>query len=261
MTLEGRTVLTTRSGSQSSELRDLLAQLGAAVVEIPTIEIVPPQTWEPVDRAISSLADYDWVVLTSANAAEAFCGRLDGRALPPLAAVGGKTARRLEELGHPVAIIPEDYRAQGLLKALPEDLGGLRILLPRALVAGEDLPAALRGRGAEVEVVTVYRTRRPKEGAERLRRLIGTGRIDCVTITSGSTASNLLEMLGSDDPTRRLQGLTVASIGPVTTAAARAVGIEVHVEAPTATAESLAGAISQHFRDRTEDGDGPPPES
>lgn len=252
MTLDGKTILTTRAGAAASELREVLSGHGATVIEIPTIEIVPPDTWAPVDSAITHLTEYDWIILTSANAVDAFCHRIEGRILPRIAVVGTKTAQRLEQLGHQVAIIPENYSAEGLLAALPGDLKGVRILLPRAHIARGELPDELRRRGVALDVVTVYQTRIPREGAERLRRVVEAGEVDCVTITSGSTARNLLEMIGSDDPVRWLRDLAVASIGPVTTAEAGALGIEVAIEAPAATAEALAEAIATYFRGQAE---------
>ena len=176
MGLEGRTILTTRAKGQSGSLRERLEQLGARVLEIPTIEIVPPESWEPVDTAIGKLTEYDWLILTSANAVRCFLDRLDDQAVvPPIAVVGSQTARRLQERGLSAALIPDDFRAEGLVAAFPEDLSGKRILVPRAEVAREYLPDTLRGRGARVDVVTVYRTRRPLEGASRLRRSLGEG--------------------------------------------------------------------------------------
>ena len=253
MGLEGRTILTTRAKGQSGSLRERLEQLGARVLEIPTIEIVPPESWEPVDTAIGKLTEYDWLILTSANAVRCFLDRLDDQAVvPPIAVVGSQTARRLQERGLSAALIPDDFRAEGLVVAFPEDLSGKHILVPRAEVAREYLPDTLRGRGARVDVVTVYRTRRPLEGASRLRRSLGEEKIDCITLTSGATAQNLADMLGVSNLFEPLKGIAVAVIGPVTRDCAAEVGLQADIQASSATIADLVAAIDHYF-DNTED--------
>ena len=252
MGLDGRTILTTRAKGQSGPLRERLEQLGARVLEIPTIEIVDPESWEPVDTAIGKLREYDWLILTSANAVRCFLDRLDDHAiLPPIAVVGSQTARKLQERGLSPALIPDDFRAEGLVEAFPEDLSGKRILLPRAEVAREHLPDTLRGRGARVDVVTVYRTRRPLKGASRLRRSLGEEKIDCITLTSGATAQNLADMLGVSNLSEPLKGIAVAVIGPVTRDCAAEVGLRTDIQASSATIADLVAAIDRYF-DNTE---------
>ena len=253
MGLEGRTILTTRAKGQSAPLRERLEQLGARVLEIPTIEIVPPESWAPVDAAIAGLADYDWLILTSANAVRCFLDRLDDHAgFPPIAVVGSQTARNLEERGLSPALIPDDFRAEGLIEALPENLSGQRILLPRAEAAREHLPDTLRARGARVDVVTVYRTQRPLAGASRLRRSLGEEKIDCITLTSGATAQNLVDMLGTADLSELLKGIAVAVIGPVTRDCAAQVGLRADIQASSATIPDLVLAIDRYFDNTNE---------
>ena len=187
--LRGRTILTTRASGQGEELRQGLEALGAKVVHIPTIEFTPPESWSRVDDAIRGLADYDWIVFTSANAVDALMDRARNLPRVRIAAAGPQTARRLEERGFEVELIPDRFRAEGLLEQFPADLKGVRFLLPRAEVADETLPETLRSRGAAVDIVVVYRTRMPNDGREELRRLLGEGTIDCVTLTSGSSAT------------------------------------------------------------------------
>ncbi len=253
MGLEGRTILTTRAKGQSGPLRERLEQLGARVLEIPTIEIVDPESWAPVDAAIGSLADYDWLILTSANAVRCFLDRLGDQAgVPPIAVVGSQTAKKLEQRGLSAALIPDDFRAEGLIDALPEDLSGKHILLPRAEVAREYLPDTLRARGARVDVVTVYRTRRPPDGASRLRQSLGEEEIDCITLTSGATAQNLADMLGVSNLSEILDGIAVAVIGPVTRDCAAQVGLSADIQASSATIADLVAAIDRYFENADE---------
>src|SRR5262249_36661622 len=159
MVLSGKTVVITRAASQSADLRSSLEDLGARVIECPTIHIVPPTTWKPVDDAIRRLNTYNWLLFTSANAVEQFMDRMGSRRpAVPIAVVGSATGRKLGEWGLKPSLVPEDFRAEGLLAAFPSNLVGTRILFPRAEVARELLPEELRRRGATVDVVTVYRT-------------------------------------------------------------------------------------------------------
>ena len=248
MGLEGRTILTTRAKGQSAPLRERLEQLGARVLEIPTIEIVDPDSWAPVDTAIGKLTEYDWLILTSANAVRCFLDRLDDQAIvPAIAVVGSQTARKLQERGLTAALIPDEFRAEGLVEAFPEDLCGKRILVPRAEVAREYLPDTLRARGARVDVVTVYRTRRPLEGASRLRRSLNEEKIDCITLTSGATAQNLADMLGVSNLSEPFEGIAIAVIGPVTRDCAAQLGLRTDIQAASATIADLVAAIDRYF--------------
>ncbi len=250
MGLEGKTVLVTRSLSQSRELGSLLEGLGAKVVSIPTIAIGPPETWDPVDYAIKRIADFDWIIFTSANSVDAFldrAGSLSGSSGLKVAAVGSQTARRLEERELKADLVPEDFRAEGLIKHFPEDLTRTRILLPRAETGTDLLPDTLTGRGAQVDVVAVYRNEMPTTGGDELRALLAAGTIDCITLTSGSTAKNLVRMLATSDNVISLEGPAVAVIGPVTRQAVLQLGLHVDIEPEMATIPALVDAIQHYF--------------
>jgi uroporphyrinogen-III synthase len=137
--------------------------------------------------------------------------------------------------------MPREYVAEGLVEAFAsEDLAGKRILLPRAAVARDVAPEALRRRGARVDVVEAYRTVLPESAPARAREIFGPARKpDWITFTSSSTVTNFVEAAGAD----ALEGVRVASIGPVTSATARAAGIHVDVEAAEYTAAGLVAAI------------------
>ena len=244
--LAGWTILTTRASGQGDELRRDLQALGATVVHIPTIEIVPPENWEAVDAAIGRLAEYDWLVFTSANAVDAFMDRAGTVPDVRIAVVGRQTARRLQARGTDADLIPDKFSAEGLLERFPTDLDGARILLPRAEVADETLPETLRSRGAAVDVVTVYRTRVPVDGRKELRRRLADRSIDCVTLTSGSMVHNLIEMLGPADASRLLAHPAIAVIGPVTRRAAEQAGLRVDIEPSSPTTPALVEAIQMY---------------
>lgn len=248
MELKGRTILTTRAKGQSRSLHTQLERLGARVLEIPTIEITEPDSWVAVDKAIANLVQYDWLIFTSSNAAERFLDRLhDPNGMPSIAVVGSQTEKKVKERGLTPVLVPEDFRAEGLLKAFPKNLSQKRILLPRAEIAREDLPETLRKRGAEVDIVTVYRTRQPSGGHRLLLQSLQNGKVDCITLTSGSTVDNLAAMLGVDDLSNSLKDIAVAVIGPVTRESAEKFGLHADIQPFKATIPDLVESIKCYF--------------
>ena len=254
--LAGRSVIVTRTADQATGLIEPLEALGAEVVLMPVIAIADPEDWGPVDEAIHELDAYDWIVLTSANGVDWFDERLrkHGRTLAEArsryAVVGSATAERLRERGVEPALVPEEFRAEGLVaefRVLGEP-AGTRVLVPRAAEAREVLPDDLRALGLDVDVVPVYRlvTALPAPGVlDRLR----AGGVNAVTFASGGTARRFLEVLrGSGlDPHEVLAGVAIASIGPVTSDALRELGLEPDIEAPETTSAALASALAAHF--------------
>ena len=239
MELSGKTVLITRAASQSAELRSRLEGLGARVIECPTIQIVPPTTWRPVDDAIRRLNTYQWLLFTSANAVEQFMDRMgDRRPTIPIAVVGSSTAARLTEWGLKASLVPQEFRAEGLLAAFPENLVGTRILFPRAQVARELLPDELRRRGATVDIVTVYRTVKAFSGS--IGEILESERVDCIVFTSPSTIPDDLHSL----PT----STSLAVIGPVTREAAQLFGLKPDIIPVESTIPSLVAAIRDHLK-------------
>ena len=238
MALTGKTIVITRAASQSAELRARLEDLGARVIECPTIQIVPPKSWKPVDEAIRRLNTYQWLLFTSANAVEQFMDRIgERRPSIPMAVVGSATASKLREWELTPALVPKEFRAEGLLEAFSENLVGTRILFPRAEVARELLPEELRRRGATVDIVTVYRTVKAFSG--NIGEILEAERIDCIIFTSPSTIPDDLHML----PT----GTALAVIGPVTREAAQLLGLKPDIVPVESTVPALVEAVKNHF--------------
>src|SRR5439155_8249216 len=239
MELSGKTVLITRAASQSAELRSQLEDLGARVIECPTIQIVPPTTWKPVDEAIRRLNTYQWLLFTSANAIEQFMDRM-GQRRPtiPIAVVGSATAAKLAEWQLKPSLVPKEFRAEGLLSAFPENLVGTRILFPRAEVAREMLPDELRRRGATVDIVVVYRTVKALFGS--VGDILASERIDCIAFTSPSTIPDDLHSLPADT--------ALAVIGLVTREAAQLLGLKPDIVPVESTVASLVNAIKDHLK-------------
>src|SRR5689334_22460176 len=239
MELSGKTVLITRAASQSAELRNRLEDLGARVIECPTIQIVPPKSWKPVDDAIRQLNTYHWLMFTSVNAVEQFMDRM-GQRRPaiPIAVVGSSTATKLGEWGLQASLVPNEFRAEGLLRAFPDNLVGTRILFPRAEVARELLPEELRRRGATVDIVAVYRTVKAFVGS--VGDILASEHVDCVVFTSPSTIPDDLHSLPAST--------ALAVIGPVTAEAAQLLGLKPDIVPVESTVPSLVDAIMNHLK-------------
>lgn len=256
--LFGRRVVVTRATTQAGRMSGMLGDLGAAVVEVPAIEIGPPDSSAPLDAALDRLEIYDWIVFTSVNGVERFVAALDARGgdlrsahRARLAAIGPETARALERLHLRVDVVPRDHRAEGLLECMRDRmLAGTRILLPRAAGAREILPDELSAAGARVDEVVTYRSRRPAGSVEILRTALGEGPLDAIAFTSSSTVRGFLALLDEADPERgrdRIRGAAIACIGPVTAATAAGEGLDVAVSADPYTVPSLVEAIARHF--------------
>lgn len=255
--LAGRTVVVTRPRAQSAALAENLEALGAEVVTMPLLEVAEPEDWEPADSAIRRLAGYDWLVLTSANGVESLLARmrvLGVEGVPAkvqIAAVGTATAECLRAHELEVALIPADFRAEGLVEefaALTAEASSegrrLRVLVARAEEARQVLPDALVEMGCEVDVVTTYRTAAVAPDPAAVARLV-EGTVDVVTLTSGAIARRLVSALAEQgaEASRVLAGTRLVTIGPVTSAAVRALGLAVSAEAAEATTSSLVEAV------------------
>lgn len=245
--LFGKRIVVTRAQGQAGEFSERLRALGADPIEFPTIAIRPPRDPAPLNSAIGRLESYDWLVFTSVNGVRGFLARLDAsrsdlrKLRARLCAIGPATARAVEALHLKVDLMPREYVAESLVAAFSgENLDGKRILLPRAAVARDLVPDELRRRGALVDVVEAYRTEAPAGAAGRAREIFGAkAKPDWITVTSSSTVKNLVAAAGRE----LLTGVRVASIGPVTSAEARALGLEVGAEASQYTTDGLIEAL------------------
>jgi uroporphyrinogen III methyltransferase/synthase len=255
--LSGRRILVTRTAEQAGSFAALLEAQGAEAVPCPLIEIVPPPSWAELDAEVARLAETDLLILTSANAVDAYFGRLqaagrDLRALHgvTLVAVGPKTAAAIEARGLRPDLVPADYRAEGVVELLQaRGVAGRRVLYPRAELARDLIPKELTAAGAIVAAPLAYRTVPPAGGGERLRELLAAGDIDAVTFTSSSTVENFLALAGPD-AAELLRQVAVVSIGPLTTKTAERHGLQVAVEPAASTLEAMVEAMVDYFRNR-----------
>jgi uroporphyrinogen-III synthase len=249
--LAGQRVLVGRARKQAGALSEGLRELGADVLEIPFIEIHPPRSYRPLDNAIRNIGDYDWLILTSVNGVEAVFDRLKKLKMPvsalghlQIAAIGPATKKAIEAQGLTVAVTPEKYIAESVVEALRGKTEGKRILLARAKVARDVLPNELKKAGVKLDVVEAYETRVPAGAKNKLQRVFADHdrRPDVVTFTSSSTASNFLNLVGSERATV-LREIWLASIGPVTSNTLRQAGFPPTIEAREYTMDGLVRAI------------------
>jgi uroporphyrinogen-III synthase len=247
--LAGRRVLVTRARHQAGKLSQGLRALGAEPVEVPVLEIQPPESFEPLDTALRRLDHYDWLIVTSANTVRALVERgaalgispREGK-LPQLAAVGAATADAARDAGFEVALVPEQYVAESLVKSLAGRVAQRRILLARAAIARDVIPDALRDAGAAVDVVDAYRNVVPEAAPGLLREAIARG-IDAATFTSSSSVTHLAEVAAAAGVAFPLPGVPAVSIGPVTTATLREAGWEPAAEAEQHDVPGLLTAV------------------
>jgi len=247
--LFGKRVVVTRAREQASELKRLLEDAGAQVVQFPTIEIAPPPSYESLDAVIEAISDYQWLIFTSTNGVDSFFDRLkhhgeDSRALANVlvAAVGESTAEDLRKRGIEPDLVPPKFQSSALLPLLEEDQKGIRTAVIRAAEGREELIDELRRRGGEVDLAIAYETRKVTASADELHD------IDIVTFTSASTADNFFETLPN---AKVIESAMLASIGPTTSEAIRSHGRPPDVEAESATVPALVAAILRACRART----------
>lgn len=248
--LAGRRVLVTRAAQQAGKLSDGLRDLGAEPVEVPVLEIHPPESFEPLDLALRQLDQYDWVILTSANAVKALNERAAalGLLLTPreglkVAAVGEATSEAARSAGFSVSLVPEAYVAESLAAELAPQVTNKRVLLARAAVARDVIPHALRAAGAKVAVVDVYRNAMPENAPDLLREAL-KNRIDAATFTSSSSVTHLAGAARVAGIAFPFAGVAAVSIGPITSKTLREVGWEPEAEAKVSDIRGLLAAVA-----------------
>jgi len=258
--LSGYRVLVSRAKKQASALSSTLKELGCEVIEIPFIEIRKPSSYKPLDTALQNLAEYDWLILTSVNGAEALFERMAKRKVAKsalehlkIAAIGPATKAAIEKHGLGVAATPKEYVAESVVNMLQTQMNGKRVLLARAKVARDVIPRELRKAGATVDVIEAYETVAPKSSERKLLAVFKSKRKPhAITFTSSSTVKNFVGLLGVRSARGALkkaapnQGIRSASIGPVTSATLREFGLPVDIEAKSYDIPGLVAAIVEY---------------
>jgi len=231
------------------------------VLEVPFIEIRKPRSFHALDTALKNLESYDWLILTSINGVGSMWERMKKLGLVAktrnkitasgplnglrIAAIGPATKKAIEQRGANVDVMPKEYVAESVVRSLKSKVKGKRMLLVRAKVARDVIPRELRNAGARVDVVEAYETVVPRNSRRRLRAALNNPkqRPNVVTFTSSSTVKNFVQLLGARGKSRVLEGVQMASIGPVTSATLRAYGLGVDIAAREFTIPGLVAAI------------------
>jgi uroporphyrinogen-III synthase len=270
--LSGVRILVGRARHQAGALSGELRKLGATVIEIPFIEIRRPRSLKPLDTALKNLDSYDWLILTSVNGVEAMWERLaklklgharfredhgfsraaQNRKKRPasaaegglrIAAIGPATKKAVELHGVKVDVVPKEYVAESVVRSLRRRVKGKRVLLVRAKVARDVIPRELRKAGAQVDVVEAYETVIPLSSRVRLRSALANQRRrpHVITFTSSSTVRNFVALMGAGH--KKLNGIQLASIGPITSSTLRELKLRVDVQAKQFTIPGLVEAI------------------
>lgn len=257
--LSHKTVLVTRATGQSGQFAALLTEAGATVIEMPTLEIGPPSSWDELDDAIAHLDNFDWLILTSTNAVDYFIQRLreqrgdDVLVEIQVAVVGEKTAARLEQLGIRPDFIPPDFIADSLVTNFPERLSGMKILFPRVESGGRDiLIKEFTNQGAEVRQVAAYESRCPDEIDPVALAALRDRQIDIITFASSKTVKHFCLLVYRAERNEAwktwLENVCIASIGPQTSQACEALLGRVDVEPHEYTLNSLVEAITEYIQ-------------
>ena len=251
--LHGSRILITRARHQVDTFRRELVDLGASVIEVPTIEIRRLPTDDRVRSAIRNLEQTALVIFASANAVDIFFQMLlttgcDARALhnSKLCAIGQETADALAGHGLRPELVTSEYTAEGLANALQGwDLDRMRVLVPRAEMSRDALPSLLANRGAQVEILPVYRAVCPPDAGPALMRLFESEGVDVITFTASSTVANFVRAFPEDRLPAILGDAEIACMGPVTADTARKLGLPVSIVAREYTTHGLVQAIAE----------------
>ncbi len=254
--LVGRRILVTRPADRASAFAQLLEAAGAAVVRLPTVVLQPLRDERRIHAALRELARYHWLLFTSTEGVDQFMRHVHHahgttRVLRHLkiGAIGTKTAEAIERHGLGVACVPKAFHQEGLLKALRRYAWRRqRVLVPRALQARMVLPEQLRRWGAQVDVLPLYEAQPAPGLRAHVRRLLRQEPMDVVTFTSSQCVEHFLHAVTAPERRRLLRRAAVASIGPVTSRTARALGLRVTIEPPEATIPAFVEAITAWAR-------------
>jgi len=252
--LFGKRIVVTRSRAQASDLVATLEALGADVLVFPTIKIIPPASYAPLDRAIENIDGYQWIIFTSVNGVEAFFNRLfhigrDVRALAGIkfCAIGPATGRQLRSYGLVADLQPAQFIGESIVESFQrEQIAEQKVLLPRADIARANLRIGLESLGAEVEEVTAYQTIFETDLSEEIYDQIKRGDFDLITFTSSSTVKNFVAQIEEKNLPATLHKARVACIGPITSRTAAQFGLRTDIQPEQYTIPDLVQAIVAH---------------
>lgn len=253
--LQGKKILVTRAVQQASKLTTLLKKEGAIVFQVPAIKIVRNSgNIAHFERAMQRIADYDWLILTSANSVQIVDELLRKNGIGwelfqglRIACIGSATAQKVKDRGGTVDVVPSRFQAEALMEELQRiGVEGQNMLLPRAEGARPVLPVGLANLGATVHEIHIYRSQLPSSSREKLRQMLESEEMDFITFTSSSTVRNFLEIAASFVAKLDFNRTRIACIGPITAATLKEFGLPVHIEAKEFTMPGLVDALCEY---------------
>jgi len=249
--LFGKVIGITRPEGQSDSVIDRAIELGAQPLVLPTIEIGPPDDWGPVDEALSRLAEFQWLICTSANGVRGLLTRLweqggDARRLGQcqIAAIGPATAAEFASFGLKCDYVPDEFRAEALATGLANRVSGQRVLWARANRGRDVLPEQLTSAGAIVEQVVVYTNRDVDRWPATETSLLESGAVDWIGLSSPSIARNVARLLSPAARNHLGTRTRLCAISPVTAAAAAEAGLPIAATARDYTWDGIFAAIA-----------------
>jgi uroporphyrinogen-III synthase/AcrR family transcriptional regulator len=258
--LKGKTIVITRTIEQSRESASALTNLGANVIIIPTLEIVPPADWNKFDSALSHPEKIDFIIFTSVHSVEMFSKRCReiGASLnynrTKVVAVGSKTSSYCHKNNIYVSIVPEKFSAEGVIEALSKfNLKNKIVFIPRSAIGREELPKGLKDLGAIIKSVPVYNVSIPtKEKLQHSLEILNSTNVDLFIFTSPSTFENFLQIADIKNPFQFFAKFDVAAIGPTTKDAIEAKKVKVKILPKEYTINGLINKIVGHYSNNQE---------
>lgn len=253
--LVGKRVVLTRSAAQSEVLARELSARGAIPVMLPLVSFAEPEDFSPLDAAIKQVEQFDWMILTSAQAVHALVkrsaqlkrGLIRAGSKLRIACVGPVTAEAARHAGFPIEYVAETHAGAALAEELGSRLRGAKVFLPRSDLANPDLPPALKRHGAQVTEVIAYRTLRPTDVGQRDLRQIAEGAADAVLFFSPSAVQHFAELFGGEQLRALQDKLVITAVGPVTANSLRQAGVQRIVVAGDTTAGAVVATLEEHF--------------
>lgn len=247
--LTGKTILIVRQERQAKGMIDRIQSLGGKAIAVPLLDFALPEDQKELRKKIAAASGYDWLILTSQNAADFFF-RLSGETdtLPPIAVIGSKTKEALAKYGAEPDFVPEKYVAESFAAEFRHIIKpGDRVLLPKGNRARNVIAAEIRAAGAECDEVIVYETFCPEESGPALADVLRNRQPDAVAFTSSSTVEFFMDIVNKYGLAGCLQEMTIAAIGPVARKTAETHGLTVHVCPDTYTAGSMIDALCGYW--------------
>lgn len=253
--LEGKTIVLARSQEQGEESAGIFVNMGADVIQFPTLDITPPASWEPFDEAALNINLIDFIAFTSANAVRMTLQRLDELNIKAdfgkikILAVGKKTSAYCKAQGLPVWLVPDEFSSEGAIKALEAvEVNGKHFFIPASELSDGKLADYLKARGAEVYRAGVYNVGIPAEGiVKRSIEKLDDKKVDAYIFSSPSSYRNFLSILKINDPGTYFNNRIIAAIGPTTKSEIEKSGAILQVVPKEYTMEGVSIALAEYF--------------